>query len=114
MPSTDAQPSGGEPCAHLAERCMDHREVGTVGREALPAGHGVRVAIDTDDPAARSVEHGPTVAAATERGIDVDAAVPKLQGLQSLVEKDGSMSHPCFSTTKLSTGQTAVPTTVEG
>ena|SRR5690349_12096634 len=24
------------------------------------------------------------------------------------------MNHPCFSTTKLSTGQTAVPTTVEG
>ncbi len=81
---------------HFAERGMQDREVGFRGGQHLRACHCVRIAIDSDHPAARSIEHRPAVATAAEGRVDVNASVPQPQCVQSLVEKNGPMGHSAF------------------
>ena len=96
MPSTARTPTRRQGLAHLAERRMEDRERGALGRERSRARDGVRVAIEGDHPACRGVEHGAAVAAATEGRVDIDAAVLQPQGVQSLIEKNGPMGHSAF------------------
>jgi hypothetical protein len=78
---------------------VDDRELGAVAQKGVSSPHGIRVAIESDHAAARGGQHRATVAAAAERGVDVQAAVAQVEGGESLVEKNGPMGHSAFPQT---------------
>src|SRR4029079_19643682 len=82
--------------AHLAERRVDHGQARMPSGELQPAGYRVGVTIEGQDLATRTFEDGPAVAATTERGVDVNGAVPQVQCVERLVDEHGPMCHSAF------------------
>ena len=60
--------------------------------EIEPAGDGGSVAVDADHPGSRNVENHPAIAAGPEGGIDVNAAITRIEHPDGLAAKHGDMS----------------------
>jgi hypothetical protein len=95
IPSTDASPSEASPsriCPNGASTTASRP--GLLRRRHRPRPRrGVGVAVERDDPAAGRRQQQPGVAAAAEGGVDVDAAVPGLEGGHGGVGEHGHVRH---------------------
>lgn len=92
-----------QPLLHGPEGCGDHSEGHLLTRQRPAALDSFRITIEADHPTTRYVEDRTSVATAAERGVDLNALILRLQGVQYFRQKNRSMSHAANPLGELST-----------